>query len=604
MTRAYVPVHQFLDLVKSEIGKATESEVNLTDFDYGDKNKPIDMACRLVRWFTPEAVRAYRLIVDTMTNMAGGSVYTEKVSKHLKGSFPLFMFGKGPKDMVVFTNIVTTNLMEGEEHSNAGSFCHRYVFVDGTLKEFIDRLGKELAHPPTAKGWIGPGRAWKKLRRQQNVDISYVLNSVLNLRDVMPEKVVAALAEAIEDVRKPLELTYAEKPADYIDMYSNGPESCMSAKNNGSWPHLIKANHNPPSFWAYFPHAKGVYVKKAGRVMARAMIYETKPGTWAHGKIYASSSQMNTNFKEAMRITGITPLLDGAYRGLPDKEKELTFNIPVIYSGSTPTVPIPFMDNFRGRIDVRMLDKDTAEVKIGTGGGTGNGNGVGAHGSLRLDGVTTACAHCGGRVPPNTHRRIDAREYCSERCANAGGYVSARNVEGLHVLVHPDDVFKDYWGMERYTTAEAAARHNCFPVRESIYYAEEEEDLLSRNGMLIELNGDIIALEPNEYKAHVGSRSLGKTGYYDFTNSPDISKIPARLFHSDIRKKVEYREDDPLYEADGPTPEVTIEVTEKEDLPKVLKGKKARAVTYDEDDWFSVTSVDDMDNQPTPRVRY
>ena len=123
----------------------------------------------------------------------------------------------------------------------------------------LDMSGKI---PGSQAKWETKDRILKRLTSYTDMPTARVLSRYTNFDVKYPpatHTTIRDFAAAIDEARKPMELTFAEKPEDFCIMYGSGPSSCMSVHGGNSSRFKWMFDHNfcPASFYAYFPYTRG-----------------------------------------------------------------------------------------------------------------------------------------------------------------------------------------------------------------------------------------------------------------------------------------------------------------------------------------------------------
>lgn len=579
----------FRDLKKHErnlekLLQETECSVTMADYDYGEATPVVDMACRVVRLYAKRMDEMKQLI----SPHAGGEI----TRKMFSGNVPLMCFDTNQIGHVkVFTNISLNNF-----HLEAAKELTRYTHCDTLLETFMNTINTDIQDERRKQAWTGaPGRAWKRLKRHETVPLARALARYMNLGD-WPDHKIRNLAAAVEEDLKPMELIFADKPEDFIEMYGSGPASCMDHRHNSSWPELIKAKHNPTSFFAYWPHTRGVYVRKKGQVLGRTILYEVEDGKWCYGRVYGNHEQDCRLFIAQLEKAGFTaidpnwkegdrPFRFGFYKGAPKGKEYSEFEIPGIkHENGKYMCPIPYFDNIGkdykhkewAQIEA-SFDKDRKVFKFKIGMDVrSNVSTTNQHGMLFEHKLRNRrCACCGNLIDEERrtyeHQTRDA-VYCRETCMRADGAVQARRSDGQIVVIDRADALEDILSDGRvfFTNIDAARRHNAAIVRTSPFYMEEYPEL-SISGWNVKQGDDYFSFSERDY---IG---LGKTLMYSdqFHKNVVVSSIP----NIEVKKQrnIDLDLTAPAFKLIGEIPVDVLEKYEQAEADAAAK-KKANAM--------------------------
>lgn len=599
----------FRDLRKHEANlkkllSENECGVTIEDYNYGDNNYVVDAACRMVRLL---AVRMGK-VKETITPHLDG----DTARKIFNGNMPVMIFDEQQIGYVrVFTNLSVDSFS-----IEAARDCTRYTHADDLLKTFMEGLFNDIKDERRKQAWVGPGRAWKRMKRSETIPLTRALARFLGLND-WPDHKLRNLATAIEEDLKPLALLYADQPKDFQDMYGSGPTSCMDWRHKDTWPELIKADSHPCAFFAHWPHTRGVYAKRKGQVMGRTMIYEREPGVWCYGRVYANHEQDRKIFMEQLHKDGFKPLDEqwkegdnkfrhGYYRGAPAGVEKSVFTIPGIEAGSGRyCMPVPYFDNIGTDPNNRTMycqvfakfDKETKTFTVEVGPNVkGNISTTLQNGRVFDHQLSDKiCSGCGRQYEQGYKHQTRDREYCGMRCVERDQCVYAYRSDGMQVVVDKVEAYQDAFENIWYTNERAAIDLGAKPARWSPFHTEEYEEL-SRHGRVMKENNQTYML--NGYTAECLSYlrrtpSVFKEGVF-------TARVPIDQIEVKVQRNV-------IADLDKLTPKIIGEIPDiiMEEAPaavvKKARSKKPVAIDFDPSEWgvgAGVTIVHEMMEAP------
>jgi hypothetical protein len=417
-----------------------------------------------------------------------------------------------------------------------------------TLAAFLAEYEADIADDKKKQKWEPIERAAKLLNDYLDMPTARALSRYVFANSKIKDDIIRDFADAIDNFRKPLELTFAETPEDFVTMYGSGPQSCMaySAGDRSSWLFLEeKYKQCPASWYAYYPYTKGVYAVKAGKVIARAICFAdprkgpVDPQTkWQYGRVYPTTLEIDRKFRETLHQNGITEL-SSVHIPLPSFE----FTIPgVLKDGNVYAAPWPYFDNINRGAEYWNVafDKDTHEFKIQFGPSKYlSVNNRSGH-IISSDYSTLECSSCGNIINMKkvTVIPVEAGEhaFCSDNCAASYGY--HRVIQGNQSTVYKklteemisikDDSFV------KFSTLKAAQDYGYFPLIEELGVFPEENDYKVVGG------GEI------QVKSYNGTYFIAR----DVMSLGSIfnpNKVPFNI--TDIKKEIQFNEEELVMEA-------------------------------------------------------
>ena len=487
MARTYVNYKNVRNILMNMLGECDSSKLSFdTQYKVFEETPALRVACRLVRAVAHDAVR-----LDTILRREGGANFKYKA---------LMIPGPDAETVRVFTNLP----VDKWDSENELKVCSPYMYGPVVLKTLAETIMADLGDARKSKAWEGTRRCISRLKRSEVMPVARALTRYTNIQEEMGwrDDQIRNLADMVVEQRKPMELLYADEPHQFVDMYSSGPESCMSAIPDKPFSFLYEDHDShPTAFFAFHPYTRGVYVKKRTRdgvkVVARCIIYQQEDGKWYYGRIYTTGSQtIYDKFVNNLNDAGIKELRT-AFR------RDVTFTIPgyrmdndvededdyEIGAAGDYAMPVPYFDNLSGRIRATWDKKaKTFTVEI-----AGNRNIESNVDMTSTAGFTTSrrisveeCACCGNRIRHGDDRYVhqsNGNVYCSTTCVRNSGYIYALRSDGRGIVCdRTDAAIEDM--LERntwYTNREAAERLGAVAASSGVFI-RSEEDGVSRHG--------------------------------------------------------------------------------------------------------------------------
>ena len=493
MSRTYVDYNKLRSILLGSLGECEADKLSFNnDYKVFEETPALRVACRMVRALASNIIQFDKLLRNGRYSLNG--------LKYRAVIIP----GPEPETVRVFPGI-TLNAWESETELKV---CSPYLFGTDILRDMAATIMSDLADPRKAKAWETTKRCINRMKRSEVMPVARALTRYTNLYDdkILRDNQIRDLADAIVDVRKPMELIYADEPHQFKDMYNSGPESCMANLNGGRTFTFLVNDHDshPTAFFAFHPYTRGVYAKKrnsAGEmaVVARCIIYQKSNGNWYYGRIYTSGSgSIADKFRQNLEAAGIEEL-DGTF------ERNVTFTIPGYQIGKKASksndyddapargigdfaCPTPYFDNLRGQIKATW-NKDTQDftIQIAQSGLDANVNTGNTAGYITASQITVCnCAQCGTRIRPGGtqyHNQANGDIYCSSTCVRRSGNLMMYRSDGQQVIRPRDvDTVEDVLNNGSYYTNMAAAeRLGVVPASSSALIWDEEPGV-SRSG--------------------------------------------------------------------------------------------------------------------------
>ena len=456
----------FLRAAIKEQGQNPDEVMANEGYDFNINSAPLAMAARIVRLVSKDFLELRRYARDNIQNTS--FAFTAPI-----------MFGSKPDTVRVFTNID----MKGTAEDGTYKFCNPFFCYEEVIPNFLAQLKADLADERRAQAWATTNRAWRRLKRYEEMTIARAVSRFSNAKELgIGDHLVRNMSQFIEDMRRPLEITYADKPEDFLIMYGSGPTSCMYVHQNGDpdrnldrWGTLLINKHCPTSFFAYHPHTRGAFITRGNRVVARCIVYETMKG-WCYGRVYPTGDMWSAKLVKMLEEAGMTELSRSFAR-------ECSFTIPGLKHATLEEwhAPMPYFDNLVGSFGIEF-DQKTKEFHITQHERSGDGN------YSQVDSTTgyissrhyasLACDHCGHSFHPDNaiHSNTDGRVFCSEDHALAAGLVQAYRNDGSSIwTVRTTDMYET---VDNYIfTNRRAAEARCTTFQETVLEENEYADL-------------------------------------------------------------------------------------------------------------------------------
>lgn len=421
----------------------------------------------------------------------------------------VYFLGDNYKDVYVHPNLPLDNPLIVEAYANTHSYnLGMALFEEKLYKEYKESLGT-----PKEKAWIDQATTWRRIKRTQTMSLERCLRNYTTLPATLPDHIILGIAELIRTALKPVELLFAEKDTDFAEMYAaGGPSSCMVATSGSAsgwrdW--MLKQGIVPASFYAYHPYTKGAYIKKNGRVVARAILFNIG-GKWKYCRIYYSNDGAKRTFIQAMKAHGITECIGDPLSHWRNIKGMLpfTFRVParkIPNRKNTYFMPVPYNDHARGNckavlhtdteepyFEVTMYDNEKGNVEMGLTKG------------YHEDGDGIKCTYCRCTIRENrtSFPMLEGDGvFCSSACVNSYeengySYCVAETGEGVFYAVPVNKAFITL-DNRTYTNLKAAFTRGARPVT-GLRGTEAENPFLYSvryNAMTINSNSLMLAFE-------------------------------------------------------------------------------------------------------------
>lgn len=406
------------------------------------QDKAFNAAARLVRFLH---IRYDKFIIDLSTASCNKQLNVKKIFEHT----PLIIPSKSAGKVYVFSNLILDSISLSE----LKNVC--WVIFSDSLETF-NTIKREKPN-----SWQPFYRAWQKIKRYEEISVARALIRYTNIEEELSHDKVIDLANAYIELIKPLELQYAEKPQDYINMFSDkGVDTCMTLhpSKREIWSELLKHDHHPMSLFAYHPKIQGVYCVKEGKVMARALLYNISSKVYKYGRIFSVTRFYNERFSLLLDEQGYKPLSNRF-------EQKITIKIPGLYSEHFKDwiLPVPYMDNIsrymHGEFDNNKkqfsltFSCKNSEANVSTGATGGFIKSQDLHYSI--------CSVCGNTC---NNRHVPWNEpslaFCCSACCIIAGYVYAKIADGGMQLRQRCDCYIDFFSKDTYFSNQNSCRKN------------------------------------------------------------------------------------------------------------------------------------------------
>lgn len=495
---------------------------------YKYKDDPVvNLICNVVIENATNVNRLQDLIIEAGIN-----------KEYIAKTYPLIIPSpNAPTELRVFPNIILDN---HTELSNISPItCQSY------LKTFLVEYEADMADDKKKQRWTPQERAEKRILEFIDMPTARALQRYMLTDGRLKDHHIRDYAEAIDSCRKPLELIFTERPEDYYTMYATGPHSCMasSAAERANWEFLKAEGLAPTSWYHYNKYTTGVYAVKAGKVIARTILFKgDNDKNWSWVRIYSTNDEIRKKFTQTLAEHGINqcvkPIIPEGYN----------FTIPGIKKGSVYAAPWAYLDN---PLPSEHVSGHTWNVKFNK----EDNNFTFFFNTAKYDKVQSRsghiissdyssieCTSCGKVIKKNQsviNIRVE-HEYhifCSDNCAAVEGYVRAIDGTGNYSYKLPDNnmiELKDN-NMLRFTTLKAARACGFLPVIEELGVFPEETNL-----KLVSSGFDIADSEGNLYFVPKTGQELSSITKHSLS----LSKIP---FKVNSPKKVVTFEEDKLF---------------------------------------------------------
>jgi hypothetical protein len=521
MPRVHVDYKRAKELLIAHLAQVDQQYLTFdTNYQHFEDQPALRVACRLVRILASDIARFDRNLREVVGNLK----YTATIIP-----------GPTADTVRVFTNLMLDS--DGAFNEEDLQWCSPYTYGPELLKTFATGVMTDLADAKKCLAWKGTNRCLKRLKRSEVMSVARALTRYTNMVALgYRDNEIRDKADTIVDNFKPMGLIEATEPADFLEMYSTGPESCMTPYESRSWYFLVKEDTHPCAFFAHHPYTKGIYTKKrtAGGehdVAARCIVYQQADGKWYYGRIYTNgSTSIRAKFIENLRAQGYEELTQSF-------DRAATFTIPGTRIDSDAfdeadsddydedelnaqigdyACPMPYFDNLTASLKVTW-DKGTKLFTVTAGSRGGNVDLSSTAGYTSAGKLTvTECAHCDARIRYGStqyNHQSNGNVYCSPECVRGAGHVVMIRSDGREVVRDIDEsTVQDVLTPSRYWTNMAAAeRRGATPASRSLFIGDEEGGVSTDGQRVTTLDGGLVRASYDSFnRAH-------RSGMYDTT---------------------------------------------------------------------------------------
>lgn len=525
------------ELVK--LFKDLKKEDLLEKLFYERKNDEIfNVAANIVRTNAASIIRFKELLETSATETNKNAFNSDKVFNKQ----PLMCLGATPDTIRIYPNLILDYI-----DSESLNLCS-WILAWDILDTFSANLKADLADDRKKQGWQPLDRATDRLNRYEDIPTARALKRYSGLCDDA-DNFIRDVAAGIDEQRKPVELIFAEKPEDFVDMYRTGPQSCMSWVSAGAegrgWafmPDQVKIH--PTSFFAYHPYTKGAYIKFKDTVACRTICYQQEDGKWYYGRIYSTNAKMLSVFENGLKERGITKL-SGRFN------RKAKFEIDSFQHKQVAAkfMPRPYFDDMESNFLISYDDKtDKFTVDTSKPAKTSNAGTTGGYVTVtQVNIVTCACGSRNSGSSALIQSPDGLHFFCNSACAQRVNYCYAFRSDGTRVYVPTSETFFDKYATRHYTNREACVLQNGYPVLLEIDtdYADtvpEEDDELTVCGHIVLIDDKIyryvgtteiisvLAARKDTDRKHIRSKTVkiatGNASAYNIINGKKRSTGP------------------------------------------------------------------------------
>ena len=258
-----------------------------------------------------------RTINTTFYNVLSNNEYAEYIEK-----VPFMLPVEDDFNAVmVFPNIILRDVMlANPERAATITTVYDMYTLEPQLKALKDHISKTKKASGKA---LSDEEQIKWLLRNSRTTIDRVLTRNLGMTDKLNASKIRDLATSICNNLKPIKMCYAETESEYVSVFENGYNTCMTGKNREWTPAMKACNYSPALFYYYNPYSSIAYIERDGKVAARAVVFKTSH-TLTHYDGYTKAYAFNTEMKYElicrMKADGITQknfILPKMYRFKP-----------------------------------------------------------------------------------------------------------------------------------------------------------------------------------------------------------------------------------------------------------------------------------------------
>lgn len=374
---------------------------------------------------------------------------------------PFFYYHKEKKKVVLFRNIFLFDKIS-KSSSGADIIGDTCIFINKwLLDDIITDAKRKDTKEVLDKVWGTPILARNKLFKKETTTLESFIAKYINK---MPKENTNALIDAL----KPIEVIIGKSVEDWINVYMQGPKSCMhpTSEYSKNWLWMTKKKtgfRHPSEFYSYVPGLSVAYVQGASGITARAILYDKK-GEKAKGKIYTDGTKgLRDKVHYALSQMGYnSDLNDDQWECNEDWE------VPGEYIDHLKDYicPIPYTDNIKLPLSVGFhistktfrfsFNKNKYEMPLDLRVNTGF---ITAKSIL----TPSVCKICSAKIKAGKGITTkDGNLFCSDVCCFLAGYVVSQEADGNVAWNRRDQCIQDnlrhgVW----YTSEYAALKAGC-----------------------------------------------------------------------------------------------------------------------------------------------
>jgi hypothetical protein len=342
----------------------------------------------------------------------------------------------------VFTNIkVKRNLMNSDFPI---IWWGNTEVLDPTMHHI--ELDKEKAGAPYR--WGSSSKTWKTMKKNKVVSIGRFLSDTFDVSDT-------SITDELKGKLMPVEVFEATTLKECIEVYENGPQSCMmtASEHARSWAGFYQATKDDDvpfhaiSMYHYSPDAKVIGLRQGDKFVARIVVWNNDAGVPSYrGKTYSASRSATRELEKWCRQEGIeearTDYVPSSSFSIPEY---ITPNGGPVEEG-TSICPIAYVDRIRNVYKVKHQDDGsylftpTPEDEQATNVSLTSTNGYVTAATTEL----LRCEVCGQQLNgPEGHSSLDGRFFCGTSCAGDRGYVNAMREPEVFIYIPKEHACKD-----------------------------------------------------------------------------------------------------------------------------------------------------------------
>lgn len=380
---------------------------------------------------------------------------------------PLMVLSKDISKLIIFPNLPINAI-----NNDYLKLCCWFSCYD-----VLDTLMKTYKDTKNAIKWKGIEKTHNTINKKLEVSIARALSRFTKFGKFLKDHEIRDMAVAIEDFRKPAQIVYCKTPEDYTKMYASGPRSCMTSGEERHWNFMKESGWHPTSFYYFYPHLQGIYIKHAGKVTARTILFEQNDKSISYSKIYSSNPEAKDRLKNALEEKGYKPRTHMFRRGAKFSIPANRFEDPK-HDSPKYWCPIPYTEGIESSVSC-VFNEDRKEFLFTSPPPLGKKN-------INISGSTSGyiseqqclssnmCSFCEKNIPHQGSMIIinETYKYCNCVCMDLQGifvYAKGSLVGGPDLIVNKDSIIIDLYAQKEginanFTTEHAIKRHNGFPI--------------------------------------------------------------------------------------------------------------------------------------------